>query len=104
MICISCEEELTHGYFQKTEEGIMVICTECLLRYDKYRKIVRKNKYDHEAIYKMHTEGYCDKTIATYFGTNPLTVGKIIRDIEREKCRIQSIKAIQSEDLSPVQN
>jgi hypothetical protein len=31
----------------------------------------------------MHEEGYGNRSIATYFETNPLTIGGIINDIEK---------------------
>jgi hypothetical protein len=83
MYCISCEKDIDHGYFKKTEEGVMVICLDCLLQYDQYRKIKAKWKYDHDAIYEMYQKGYSFKSIATYHGTNPLTVGHIIREKEK---------------------
>ena len=84
MICASCGNETSYGFFTETKDGsVSYICGECLVSYDNYRKIRKKHKYDHLAIYAMHKEGFCDKTIATHFGTNPLTVGRIIENIER---------------------
>lgn len=79
MICTSCGSEAKSGYFEETTEGMKYICIDCLLRFDRFRK---RRKYDYVSIYRMHKEGYCEKTIATQFGTNPLTISGIIKDIE----------------------
>lgn len=83
MKCASCGADINHGYFTQRDEEVNYICSDCLLTYDKYRRIQKKNKYDHAAIYQMHEDGFCNGTIATQFGTNPLTVGWIIRSVEK---------------------
>lgn len=40
--------------------------------------------YDRKQIMEMHEKGYSLQTIATVMGTNPLTIGCIIRKEERE--------------------
>jgi len=80
MICANCNKSITNGYFNESEEGMKCICIDCLLRFDSFRK---RRKYDYKSIYKMHEAGFCDRTIATIFDTNPLTISGIIRDIER---------------------
>ena len=80
MQCSNCKKEINNGYFQNTDEGMMCICTECLRKYDSIRK---KHKFDCMEIYRMHEKGYSDRSIATYFETNPLTIGWILKDLER---------------------
>jgi DNA-directed RNA polymerase subunit RPC12/RpoP len=80
MECSHCGKSIRNGYFNESEEGMTYICIDCLLRFDSFRK---RRKYDYASIYKMHEQGYCDRTIATQFGTNPLTISGIIKDIER---------------------
>lgn len=83
MKCASCEKEVTSGFFKETEEGMMCLCTDCLRMYDQYRKLVQKHRnLDCEGIYQMHQKGYGNKTIATFFGTNPFVVSRIIKEIE----------------------
>ena len=80
MECTNCGKSITSGFFSQSQEGMTYICTDCLLRFDRFRK---RRKYDYRAIYNMHKQGYGERTIATQFGTNPLTISGIINDIEK---------------------
>jgi len=81
MICANCGKSISSGYFSETEEGMTCICIDCLLRYSEVRK--RHPNHDIVAIYRMYQEGYGNRSIATFFETNPLTIGGIIKDIEK---------------------
>lgn len=81
MKCANCGKSITNGYFNETEEGMTCICIDCLLRYNAIRK--RHPKHDCAKIYGMHERGFGSRSIATFFGTNPLTISGIIQDIER---------------------
>ena len=81
MECAFCKKQIDNGYFKVTDEGMMCVCTDCLLKYDIIRK--RHKKYNCAEIYRMHEAGYSNRTIAIYFETNPLIIGKIISEMER---------------------
>lgn len=74
MICANCHKYVRYGYFWEGE-SVKYICTDCLLAY-RENKV---KKYDREQIMTMHNKGYPNRTIATVMGTNPLTIGCIIR-------------------------
>lgn len=80
MICANCHKPVTYGYFWEGE-SVKYICTDCLLSYKE-----RKMKiYDRKQIMEMHAKGYALRTIATVMGSNPLTIGCIIRREEKRE-------------------
>lgn len=83
MKCASCEKDITSGFFKETEEGMMCLCADCLLRYNQYRKIAEKHRgLDCIGIYEMHLNGFGDRSISTYFGTNPFVVNRIVKEMK----------------------
>ena len=78
MICNNCGKGITYGYFWEGD-SVRYICTECLLSYKKGKMKI----YDRKQIMEMHAKGYALRTIATVMGSNPLTIGCIIRREEK---------------------
>ena len=80
MNCASCGKEITYGYFWEGD-SVRYICTECLLSYRKKKMKI----YDRKQIMEMHAKGYALRTISTVMGSNPLTIGCIIRREEKRE-------------------
>ena len=74
MICDKCGKPIAGVYIGDTSTG-KVFCRNCVLN--------RRNKYDHDEIFRMHINGASYETIARRMGTNVLTVSLIIRRMER---------------------
>ena len=80
MKCNNCGNEITYGYFWEGQ-SVKYICTDCLLSYKKGKMKI----YDRKQIMEMHAKGYALRTIATVMGSNPLTIGCIIRREEKRE-------------------
>ena len=75
-----CNREITGVYIGDMNTG-KAFCETCI------RSALKNNKYNHQQILEMHERGASDKAIANHIGTNPLTVGMIIR---KEKIKVQN--------------
>ena len=80
MKCENCGKEIRYGYFWEGQ-SVKYICTDCLLSYKKGKMKI----YDRKQIMEMHAKGYALRTIATVMGSNPLTIGCIIRREEKRE-------------------
>ena len=76
MICSVCGKEAHSGYFRDTDTELVLICTDCLMQYDRFRV---SQKYPYRQIYEQYRKGYSFATIAARFCTNPLVIMNAIK-------------------------
>ena len=86
MICECCGKEIEGLYIGDTETG-EYYCRSCVIVASRKPR----QKLDHDAIYRMHVHGASTRKIAEQFGSNPLTIGKIIWEKKKEHGRQKTI-------------
>lgn len=69
LACDRCGRKISGAYMGDADTG-KVFCSGCILG----------RRYDHKAIREMYGRGASIEAIARHVGTNPLTVGWIVRN------------------------